>query len=170
MFEKPLCMKKKKRMSTLKSELSFCKVIFKYIRILLRALILGLWAIFQALSNVNNCIKAMAVNFQCIWRACYRAENLWPCSSVRLPYTKIKFNMRLKMRINRAGHWALSVVMWRALVWCQTLCASNRSLTKWTIRPIKSYSLFPLSIEHPKMHTLLLSILFSRSLQNGFTY
>jgi hypothetical protein len=29
---------------------------------------------------------------------------------------KKKFNMRLKMKINRGGHWALYVVMWRALV------------------------------------------------------
>jgi uncharacterized protein with PQ loop repeat len=67
---------------------------------------------------------------------------------------KKKFNMKLKMRINRGGHCALFVVMWRALVWCQTLCASDRSFTKWTIRPIKSYSLFQLSTGHQKMHTL----------------
>ncbi len=99
-------------------------------------------------------------------------KTLWPCPSVWLPFTKKKIIMRLKMRINRGGHWALSIVMWRALVWCQTLCASNRSLTKWTIRQIKSYSLFQLSTGHPKMHTILLSILLSWSfwLQNGFTY
>jgi hypothetical protein len=29
---------------------------------------------------------------------------------------KKKFNMKLKMRINRGGHWAFFVIMWRAVV------------------------------------------------------
>jgi hypothetical protein len=41
------------------------------------------------------------------------------------------------------------------------LCASDRFLTKWNIRLIKSYSLFQLSTEHRKMHTLLLSLSYT---------